>query len=573
MSFINIRKHFASAAASAHGECPYWVSGEPTPPFCNTGAKKDAPHLKEKNTTEKKGRAPLTQEERDARDDKHKSSSLAVDVTSMKAIADILAAFKFDWWQATLWSPDTLSGEYNPENCEEERAAAMTAVGVLIKNGLCPNFTGEGGQNGYRGSIPFFKNVGSREVLARVSHASRMSMPNVTFFGGHGECPGNVDAFKRASIPVLLSRADVRVDITRPGLFEAFIDRLIKQEEDKGGDDPDKGGTYRLIDGGRRGKTLYVGAPKSRFMLRVYQKDLQRAAAGEIPFSEADPDLFRIEGQFRPSSKAKFAYGLMSPQEMAQSNPRMRRAIKILGELLDIFGDVEIVKARHIETERTYRRSADHGFQQYGMTFARAALADIVDEEANWARCAIAAADFDADPITAANVMERMVADFEAYIADTDVAARAIEEAGLNIGGATPEETALRVIRKSEEAVGKAILNRLVGLHASLQILEEYKDARAIDRILEQVSDFEEDRKLIDEFVESTDCEMTSESALLFMQSLMEFVCGKYDLPEPAALLMPDGEPQTSDDEDEIHQIFAMSDDNAEGADVASCPF
>lgn len=565
MTVKNIQKS-SSEAGLAHGECPYWVSGETTPPFCNTGAKKVAPHHEEENTTEKSGRAPLTQEERDARDDKHKPPSLAVDVDVMKAIGDILAAFKFDWWQATMWSPDTLSGKYNPANCEEERAAAMTAVGVLMKNGLRPNFTGEGGREGYRASIPFYKNVGSREVLARVSHASRMSMPNVTFFGGHGECQGNVDAFKRASIPVLLSRADVRVDLTRPGLFEAFIDRLIEHEEDKGGDDPDKGGTYRLIDGGRRGKTLYVGAPKSRFMLRVYQKDLQRAAAGEIPFSQADPDLFRIEGQFRPSSKGKFAYGLMSAQEMAQSNPRMRHAIKTLGELLEIFGDVEIVKARNIEMERTYRRSADHGFKQYGMTYARAALADIVDEEADRARCAIADADFDADPITATDVMERMVADFEAYIADTNVAARAIEEAGLNIGGATPEETALRIIRKSEEAVGRAILNRIAGLYASLQMLEEYKDARAFDRIFEQVMDFEEDRALIDEFVESTDCEMTSDNALPFMQSLMEFVCGKYDLPEPAALMMPDAEHQANGDDEEIDQIFAMAADNTQAA-------
>lgn len=588
MTVQNIQKSFNRAIAIACGNLGDMATFAAQPPSCNTGAKKNVPPLREKkNSTPepsepensgeneipqsdedeaekpRRNRKKMDQTERDERDDEHKAPPLAIDMEKIRSVDDLSRAFVYDWFQGTIWSPSTRRGQYDPQDKSEERAAAVMLIGVLLKMGLMPNYEGAGGQNGYRASVPFFKRHGSREMLANISHASPKAMPNVTFFGGKkGECQQNVDAFKRAGIPILLSRADVRIDLTAPGLFEDLVDRLIKYEIEKCGDDLDsKRTTFRLIDGGRRGKTLYLGAPGSRFMLRIYQKDLQRASAGEIKFADADPDLFRIEGQFRPASKDKFSYAAMSADEMARSNPTMRRVIKTLGELIKIHGDLRIVKSREIARERTFRTSADHGMNQYGMIFARAALADLIDEQAVNVEWQIKLDQELVAGISESDIHERMLDDFRSAIRSADYTSRAIKEAGLDLSDMSTEDIALQIIKSSEKTAEKALRNKLAGLMSTAELLVEMNLSDEAEKICREIVNISYEISGFEEFIESRGYNDLMGSMLVapFLITMDEFIKGEYFLDEGVLVTLEPSDPIpiSAEDEQELNDMLS----------------
>lgn len=484
------------------------------PPSCNTGAKKTAHHNSDqKHPRTRKGRPKLTQHEKDQIDDEKKSSPLTVDLEKISSISTMFETFEFDWWEGTVLSAKTISGHFDPDYPDEERSAATALVGIVREIGLLPNFGNIGGQNGYRASIPCHPSIGELDVHATVSHASRDSMPHIHFYGAGGACPVHVEAYKRASVPTLLSRADVRLDITRPCLFEDLTEALIRHEAERDdarrksnpGSKPTS--SYRVIDSGHQGRTLYLGAPTSRFRLRIYQKDLQRAAAGEIPWSEADPDLFRIEGQFRPDSGSKMSYALMSASEMARSNPTMRRVLRTLGELIGVDGEVEIVKAREIAKARTARSSADHGMRQYAATFARAALSDLVEEQArevtHFEELAKSGDTEDLTPVvlppTADDVSERAIRDFREWMFAYPVAQDVINAFGLQLTG-EGVDVATAIVQLAEEQVAKGLRNKLAGMAATVDMCHEFGDDARAAEILEAIEGLKGEVARIEDF-------------------------------------------------------------------------
>lgn len=454
-------------------------------PPCNTGAKNNAPLKK----FEERKKLKELQKDRQS-DDLKPQDTEVVDLSSMNTTNELCEHFTFDWYELTVLSLETATGNFDPKNKEEEHAATTFLTSFLRSLRLIPFVNNTSGRNGYRASLPFRSSLSEMDAIATVYHSSKESMPHLTLTGAEGQCHPIVDAFRRTGAPHIVSRVDNRMDTSKEGLMDHLIEKFHTDE-----------GNSLLIDSGPLGRCLYLNSSQSSVRIRMYEKDLERVARNKISGDEADPHLVRIEMQVRPSSEKKFVYSSMSSADIVRSNPKMRRVIKTIAEFCEIDGAVEIVKARKITFARTASSIADHGMKQYAMSFARAALADIASDElfksSSTDYVCFQIVDSRGDPLPDPNispdyVVERAIENFREYMFASDVGAKVIEEAGLNLEG-TYSEVSSELVRLSMRNTAKATYEQVQGLISTADILHEIGNDEAAHKICSQIIDLQEE--------------------------------------------------------------------------------
>lgn len=292
-----------------------------------------------------------------------------------RAYDDLVGEAKFDWYQFTLPGPDGTSKCEPGDNADRE--AMKLGVKWALSEGLHP-LASRKGKNGYLSARPFALAAGMKDPVVTISGVSPLGiMPNLMITGGEGTCARLAASAQQAFPGSRLSRADVFMDMSRAGLFDDLYEMALRLTASNS-----KLGSVRLIQS-ETGSTFYLGSPTSTVSLRVYQKDLERAARGVKDREEADPDLTRIEWTFRPQSRSKSGMSVLSPEEMIRTSvwarSFMSSAAALLADVDERYGPK--LKKQPVEREvqhKTLEGSARHGLNQYGKTFASLAAMRIV---------------------------------------------------------------------------------------------------------------------------------------------------------------------------------------------------
>ncbi len=349
---------------------------------------------------------------------KAKPKSERSDSTS-PALSGLLEEFFFDWFQVTLPNKDGQS------SCvvggREEEAAVDAAFRWARENGLHPGRIG-GGHNGYRAALPFTNGPESVEGVFRVNAGSTGGlMPNLMLTGGHGACASLAPKLQEAFPGARLSRADAALDWSQEGLWDDLLRmaRLLSKGNRKLGG-------VRVIES-ETGRTFYLGSRKSTVSLRVYEKDMERAAKGVIDAADIDPDLIRIEWTFRPQSKSKAGMAVLSPGQMIRTSVWGRDFMSRAAKIMDVTGRVERLHKQEVAREvreKTLETAVRHGVDQYAKSFARLAAARIVERDHG--------GHYDTAMVDPQEVEAEAVLIFSALLAETVAAAAAVADGRLD---------------------------------------------------------------------------------------------------------------------------------------------
>lgn len=293
---------------------------------------------------------------------------------SHPALSELLDSFFFDWFQATL--PNADGKAICDVGGPDETRAIDAAFAWAVQQGLHPGRIC-GGHNGYRAALPFLRSPESKEVVVRLNSGSTSGvMPNVMLTGGHGACAYLAPELQKAFPDARLSRADAAVDWSQEGLWDELLDmaRTLSRGNDKLGG-------VRVIESDQ-GRTFYLGSRTSTVSLRVYEKDMERAARGVISADEIDPDLVRIEWTFRPQSKSKTGMFGKSPGDMIRTSVWARDFMSRAAEIMHVTDRAERIYKENVErevVEKTLESTVQHGAHQYSKSFARLAAVRLVE--------------------------------------------------------------------------------------------------------------------------------------------------------------------------------------------------
>jgi hypothetical protein len=340
--------------------------------------------------------------------------------SSDPALTALLEDFFFDWFQVTLPNKE------GKASCEvgspEETHAIDMAFRWCASESLHPGRVG-GGHNGYRAGMPFTPNAQSKEVVARINSGSTSGiMPNIMLTGGHGACEHLAPSLQAAFPGARLSRADAALDTSQEGLWDALL--AMAKLLSKGNT---KMGGVRTIESDT-GRTFYLGSRTSTVSLRVYEKDLERAAKGVISIDDVDPDLIRIEWTFRPQSKSKAGMAGLSPAEMIRTSVWARKFMSQVAKIMTVTDRAERIYKQDVErevVEKTLEGAVQHGIDQYARSFTRLAAARIVDREY--------AGHYDTAMVDPDDVEAEAVLIFGELLRQTDAAARVVAEERLDV--------------------------------------------------------------------------------------------------------------------------------------------
>lgn len=290
------------------------------------------------------------------------------------AFKSFISSFFFDWFQFTV--PSKTGGGTCQAGGPDEVYGLRESIDWATGQGLHEGRP-SGGKNGYRVRLPLLDGPDG-EALATLSSGSKTGiMPNISITGGEGACHELAESAKARWKVVRLSRADAACDVSQEGLWDALYEMAQGLAKENA-----KLGAVRVMHG-IMGRTFYLGSPKSTVSLRVYEKGLERVAKGKASIEDIDRHLVRIEWTFRPQSRSKQGMSKLSPGQMIMTSvwarSFMARAAKITGITEGI------VKPSKQKVEREDRQSrleesAAHGARQYGRTFARMAVHEIVEE-------------------------------------------------------------------------------------------------------------------------------------------------------------------------------------------------
>ena len=362
-----------------------------------------------------------------------------------------MSDFAFDWFQFTL--PASGGGALCRVGGAEEREALASVLTWAQAEGLHPG-RARGGANGYRVGLPLLAGPEGEAVAVLSSGSSMGIMPNLSITGGHGSGAAALAEAAQEAFPGLrLSRADAALDRSAPGLWEALhgmAERLASGNAKLGG--------VRVIQSAQ-GRTFYLGSPSSTVSLRVYEKDKERVARGVKDAADCDPHLVRIEWTFRPQSRSKVGMGVLSPGEMVRTSvwarDFMSRAAVVLG---DAERPVKLDRQPVDREERntTLEESAAFGARQYGGTFARLAVARLVEERHG--------GDYAAAVLHPAEIEQEAATLFRRMIGWGEIGRRVAEAEGVAEAETPHERTdriaagmiggAIRVVQDRAEAVG-----------------------------------------------------------------------------------------------------------------------
>lgn len=334
-------------------------------------------------------------------------------------LSNLLEECFFDWFQITL--PNREGKASCEVGGEVEAEAIDAAFDWCAAQGLHPGRVG-GGHNGYRAALPWMRGAESKEAVCRVNSGSTSGiMPNIMLTGGHGACATLAPRLQEAFPGARLSRADVALDWSQEGLWDALLSMaktLARSNVKLGG--------VRTIESDQ-GRTFYLGSRTSTVSLRVYEKDRERAARGVIDEADIDPDLIRIEWTFRPQSKSKAGMAGKAPGEMIRTSVWARDFMARAAKIMHVTDRVEKLHREGVErevTEKTLSGTVQHGVDQYAKSFARLAAVQIVEREHE--------GHFDTAVLTPEEVEREAVAIFQERLERSGASITVIEEERLD---------------------------------------------------------------------------------------------------------------------------------------------
>lgn len=318
------------------------------------------------------------------------------------AMQAFLDGWFFDWMSLTVPSPDTGKGTITG------RAHADAATERLVRFAKSQRLhLGRigGGGDGYPVGACFGMTPIDKSTVARVRYGHRTTMPGIEIPGGDGACHGLALAAFDLLGPTLVARADVSLDVSRPGLWDGLLAYAQAQTgagAGRGMEPP------RTMTSGC-GRTFYWG--KGEVSVRVYEKDLERVARGALEVADADPNLVRVEFVFRPKGDRKSGFHGMTPGAMIGTSRWARRMCETMARMIGATGDRDTMgetKVSRTPDARTVDERADHLIRQAARTLIHAAAADAV---------AAAGGDWDAVTVTPEDLTERAVARVAARLA------------------------------------------------------------------------------------------------------------------------------------------------------------
>lgn len=302
----------------------------------------------------------------------------------------LLDSFFFDWLTLTAMNPATGKGTRRPDadraaRVQDEAVAAawyFRACQWAVAEGLHQSRVGRG-TDGYRAGAVLVAAPGSPERAASIRAGHSTNMPGIEIPGGHGLAARLAPSAIKHLAPVLVARADAALDISHPGLLDALIDYAREQAGQGAGRGMEPPSIIEK-DGAR---TMYWGRDAVR--VRVYQKDLERVAKGEIDRAAADADLVRVEFIFRPSTEKKAGFSELSPGEMVRTSGWARRMVEHMGRVIGVASKEDVMAkqtVRDTPDPRTYEDRALAGLNSYARTLCGAAAARLVARRfgGNW---------------------------------------------------------------------------------------------------------------------------------------------------------------------------------------------
>lgn len=393
-----------------------------------------------------------------------------------KVLRDLANAFAFDWHELTVISPTTLAGK--TDNACEQNAAVKAIIGFLIAGGYVP-YHGKGGAGkSYGVSVEFKEDIAHSEPVAFLSFGSHSgSMPHITVKGADGRGHAVARLLQSTRIPFRASRIDVRLDISMETLFARLAAKMrAMADNSKKIKKP-----VRFI-GSEGGEMARLGSTKSPVCIRVYKKDFERFEKKKIKKEDIDPNLVRIEFQFRLEGLDGVAKANMSPWQLAQSTPMTREFLHGLGAVLQLPGECEIVKGPKEVSPRTEFDAEAAGFLQYQRTFARASCATLFEAASK----KLEESGQGEEQICVSEVEDLMISRFGKYVKESGVAEKVLAEFGFSDGVSyDPEDRAERIIKLAHKQRLQRYNNRLESL---AQTLDLYADLEFPDEFLRSVS-------------------------------------------------------------------------------------
>lgn len=337
----------------------------------------------------------------------------------------LLDAFFFDWMTLTAMNPATGKGALRDDRAGwvQDGAAAsawyLRACQWAVAEGLHQSRVGRG-TDGYRAGAVLVAAPGSPERVATIRAGHSRNFPGIEIPGGKGMAARLAPSAIRHLAPVLVARADAALDISHPGLLDA----LIAYAKGQAGAGAGKGMEPPSIIEKDGARTMYWGRDAVR--VRVYQKDLERAAKGVIDRADADPHLVRVEFVFRPESRKKAAFADLSPGQMVQTSGWARRLVEHLGQVVGIAEKGDVMSKQSVADTpdpRTYEDRAQHGLNAYARTLCGAAAARLVARRFG--------GDWKQAEITPEAIENEVAAMVRQVVGRRGVAARFVEENGL----------------------------------------------------------------------------------------------------------------------------------------------
>jgi len=132
------------------------------------------------------------------------------------------------------------------------------------------------------------------------------------------DTPAMVDVIRSSWPEHRVSRADAREDFSDPKAWRWLSKIGLRVAEDFGLRVSTVGDWVR----GKHGRTLYIGAPKSRVGVRIYEKGKQLGV---------DPNWVRLEVQVRPTGEGKSALCGVMPGQLMEAAVWTRELARRVG--------------------------------------------------------------------------------------------------------------------------------------------------------------------------------------------------------------------------------------------------
>lgn len=191
-------------------------------------------------------------------------------------------AERFDWYQASF--PGVDADEF---------------LGQWMADHDMTSFRPAAGRHGY--SHGGLVTLGDTEVLRMLFGGNADAPINVTASGAHTE---TLVKFARRRFPLhRVTRLDPCIDFEGAGAWSVLLDRTVDVKEAHRISSREAGD---WLDGGVKGRTIYLGSPQSDVQFRLYEKGKQLGQG---------PDWVRAELQVRPKGITRDACAKATPAE------------------------------------------------------------------------------------------------------------------------------------------------------------------------------------------------------------------------------------------------------------------